>query len=692
MLQHLPPAEAVAQLQDVMRDLAILNDSLRSLLSDSAPGHEAQHDQLVHFRGRVARRISRYALLVRKSQILVDRLLHLQEQQMHGSNAAAQGAERQGAAPLAPLAPAALPSLPSLSCFLSLSLSAPGTDASKAAAAARLQREQLLQLQQYHQQNLQTFKSQLSAWWQRTERHFHTMRMANYVNALEATENQAPSGHAPHAHAVGKLAEEAHATRPTGEAASAQAGGPQGASSFAGGALGFTEDSVPREEGRRAEARNAKDEAATLLNSSDVRPDVQRKASGEDGESGEKRQSQLRDTRAVMAEELQRMQETQRQLQKSSAAIEQTESTYNVFGDRLASAKGILAALKKRAETDSQLIWFAFLFFLGCCAFVVLRRLGIIRLIISTACMACSIFSGFFATLLSNLEVTDLRPQDILPSSLSSDSNFAPVLPASLPYEPPAAPPLHLSESDGVSSPEHTSQPVVDLSLPSLTHAVEEPGASAGPPVSTRTREVSSCTPQGQGYSRSPSNSESCHAPEPPSAQFSFSPMGKNRNRLASSPASASTSGSSPAASQLSDSPRSTDSIAPVSPPSSSRVSSSASSSSPSSPSTSLLRPPLSPTGLGEDRAAVDGDGSERRVFAAGSRSESEASNGREGRAESEDVEARDDDEASEEGEDREGVEDMEDMDEKADREGEHAEAHKDRDANDRNEEEDPKQ
>lgn len=29
------------------------------------------------------------------------------------------------------------------------------------------------------------YKSQFAAWWQNTERHFHTMRMANYVVSVQ---------------------------------------------------------------------------------------------------------------------------------------------------------------------------------------------------------------------------------------------------------------------------------------------------------------------------------------------------------------------------------------------------------------------------------------------------------------------------------------------------------------------------
>lgn len=48
MLQRLPQQEAVLQLQEVVRDLSILDESLRSLFNGSAPGQEAQHEQLVY--------------------------------------------------------------------------------------------------------------------------------------------------------------------------------------------------------------------------------------------------------------------------------------------------------------------------------------------------------------------------------------------------------------------------------------------------------------------------------------------------------------------------------------------------------------------------------------------------------------------------------------------------------------------
>lgn len=50
-----------------------------------------------------------------------------------------------------------------------------------------------------------------------------------------------------------------------------------------------------------------------------------------------------------------------------------------------------------RSATDSELIWLAFLFFLGCCAFVVLRRLGIMRLMIRVRVNSSEVFCSTYA-------------------------------------------------------------------------------------------------------------------------------------------------------------------------------------------------------------------------------------------------------------------------------------------------------
>lgn len=262
--------DLLQQLHVTVEDLAALDSSL-TLLFDGAPNTDVtEHQQLVQFRSRVARRISRYGQLTKG-------LAHLVEKVIASSSSQLQEGGHQ-----------------------------------KDAFSPR-QLQELDALLKQHQQRLQKYKSQFAAWWQNTERHFHTMRMASYVCSLQERAQTASEG---------------VASRDGAIRGPPRSGGPRvdavRAKATAGEELFCAQ-----------KAQTAQDEpAATDLASKPVQPQ-------------QHTQQLLHETRQVMVQEVQRMQATQEQLQQSSGVLEQTETTYNglrliqsLFGSRSSSSWG----------------------------------------------------------------------------------------------------------------------------------------------------------------------------------------------------------------------------------------------------------------------------------------------------------------------------------------------------------------
>lgn len=120
-------AEDLKELATLLMELEALDDSLGVLFSDPPSAELVEHQVLVEFRGKVARRVSRYSHLVRKCCALSEML--------------PQGTTRE---------------------------------------AAKAEYEK-------HVSKLQEYKNRLSIWWSKTERSFHMMRMASLVSEMELT-------------------------------------------------------------------------------------------------------------------------------------------------------------------------------------------------------------------------------------------------------------------------------------------------------------------------------------------------------------------------------------------------------------------------------------------------------------------------------------------------------------------------
>lgn len=262
--------ELFQQLHVTVEDLSALDTSLTALFEGAPNTDVTEHQQLVQFRSRVARRISRYGQLTKGLAQLVERIIACSSAQ-------------------------------------------PADGAHQKDAFSPRQLQELDALLKQHQQRLQKYKSQFAAWWQNTERHFHTMRMANYVFSVQERA-QTASG--------------AVAAREGAQTGPSRATGPRIDPVRAKATVGEQIFSVQQ-------PQMAQDDS---VDSTAVRKPAQPQQHS---------QQLLQETRQVMVKEVQRMQATQEQLQQSSSVLEQTEATYNglrliqsLFGSRSSSSWG----------------------------------------------------------------------------------------------------------------------------------------------------------------------------------------------------------------------------------------------------------------------------------------------------------------------------------------------------------------
>ncbi|CEM09962.1 unnamed protein product [Vitrella brassicaformis CCMP3155] len=98
------------------------------------------------------------------------------------------------------------------------------------------------------------------------------------------------------------------------------------------------------------------------------------------GGGDEELRSGLRETRQMMQTELQRMHQVTEALDHGSTTIGNTDEAYSAYGQRLQKAGALLSKLKRKTEMDSTFIWYAFLFFVAVCCYIILKRLRILSL------------------------------------------------------------------------------------------------------------------------------------------------------------------------------------------------------------------------------------------------------------------------------------------------------------------------
>ncbi|SCO69755.1 protein transport protein SEC20, putative [Plasmodium vivax] len=97
-------------------------------------------------------------------------------------------------------------------------------------------------------------------------------------------------------------------------------------------------------------------------------------------ESAEKKQTDanLKDTKQMMIEEINRMKSVRSELLESSHKLRKQDQIFNMFESKIKSSTQLLFSLKKKAQNDTRYVWYSFFFFLSVCSYIILRRLGVI--------------------------------------------------------------------------------------------------------------------------------------------------------------------------------------------------------------------------------------------------------------------------------------------------------------------------
>ncbi|CAA9990775.1 protein transport protein SEC20, putative [Plasmodium knowlesi strain H] len=91
----------------------------------------------------------------------------------------------------------------------------------------------------------------------------------------------------------------------------------------------------------------------------------------------------LKDTRQMMIEEINRMKNVRSELLESSHKLRKQDQIFNMFESKIKSSTDLLFSLKKKAQNDTRYVWYSFFFFLGVCSYIILRRLGVIWALIT---------------------------------------------------------------------------------------------------------------------------------------------------------------------------------------------------------------------------------------------------------------------------------------------------------------------
>ncbi|ANQ10057.1 Uncharacterized protein PCOAH_00038890 [Plasmodium coatneyi] len=110
-------------------------------------------------------------------------------------------------------------------------------------------------------------------------------------------------------------------------------------------------------------------------------------------ESPEKKQTDanLKDTKQMMIEEINRMKNVRSELLESSHKLRKQDQIFNMFESKIKSSTELLFSLKKKAQNDTRYVWYSFFFFLSVCCYIILRRLGVIWALITAIKLVLSL-------------------------------------------------------------------------------------------------------------------------------------------------------------------------------------------------------------------------------------------------------------------------------------------------------------
>ncbi|GAW83375.1 protein transport protein SEC20 [Plasmodium gonderi] len=91
----------------------------------------------------------------------------------------------------------------------------------------------------------------------------------------------------------------------------------------------------------------------------------------------------LKDTKQMMIEEINRMKNVRSELLESSHKLRKQDEIFNMFESKIKSSTQLIFSLKRKAQNDTRYVWYSFFFFLSVCSYIILRRLGFIRALIT---------------------------------------------------------------------------------------------------------------------------------------------------------------------------------------------------------------------------------------------------------------------------------------------------------------------
>ncbi|ETW47728.1 hypothetical protein PFMALIP_04261 [Plasmodium falciparum MaliPS096_E11] len=87
----------------------------------------------------------------------------------------------------------------------------------------------------------------------------------------------------------------------------------------------------------------------------------------------------LKDTKKLMIDEINRMKNVKSELIESSQKLKKQDEIFNIFEMKIRSSAKLIYSLKKKAESDTRYVWYSFFFFVSICVYITMRRLGLLR-------------------------------------------------------------------------------------------------------------------------------------------------------------------------------------------------------------------------------------------------------------------------------------------------------------------------
>ncbi|OII72986.1 uncharacterized protein cubi_02217 [Cryptosporidium ubiquitum] len=93
-------------------------------------------------------------------------------------------------------------------------------------------------------------------------------------------------------------------------------------------------------------------------------------------------QNQLFETKNKMKQEVDRFHKSEQLLSEDGNSLLQANDTYKQYGDKLSSNFQKFLTIKKKSEQETLFLWYSFYFLVIVSLYIILRRIGIIYILI----------------------------------------------------------------------------------------------------------------------------------------------------------------------------------------------------------------------------------------------------------------------------------------------------------------------